>query len=181
VVSMPEVFERIAEEFAPLWAGGAGLRDMILGDVWRPLSVSDEERLAAFHLPALSMALSLIEPFAWAGLNVSGYDELPAPSDASHAVLFQQSGVLQLRRAKADADPVARMIELRAVTAGLWDSLADRVRHKLEADEDSLPNPCVLQVSRLAADSFVQKKPAEFHQLANFMNPGSVFWLPFGA
>jgi len=184
-VCLPELFAKIAEDFAPLWAGGAGLREMILGDVWQPADADPEAdgvlAMTPFHLPASTMASSLIEPCVWSGLDLSGYDGLPGPSDAAHAALLQQFGVLELRESHTGADAAARMIELRAVTSGLWGSLAQEVRQKLEVDEDTLPDPCMLEATQLAAGAIMQKKSTEFHQLAKFMNPGSVFWLPFGA
>ncbi|GGB57488.1 hypothetical protein GCM10011316_31970 [Roseibium aquae] len=179
-IAIDEVFARVAESFAPLWPGGAGVGDIILGDVWRadqPLGPA----MIPFHLPALEMTNSLIEPFAWSGLNVSGFSELPAPSDAAHALLLQDHGVIRVISDQVPPDPVTGMIEVRMVTSSLWSRLADRVREKLAAPEEVLPNACVLEGSRMAAVPVAQENPEGFQKLAKIMNPGSVFWLPFGA
>ncbi len=187
VVSAIGILDRLLEALAPVWEGGARLDDIVFGDSFTHAGLPGKgaEQIVPFHLCAQEMIYSLVEPFAWAGLEVSGLEELTAPADDNHAALFLNAGVLELAQEKPDLAPQAaqdRMIELRAISLALTDRLADMLRAELGVPAEQLPLTCILEGGTSRAGSrFVGNKSAEAEKLGNFLNPGSVFWLPFGA
>ncbi|MEE2866335.1 MAG: DUF1688 family protein [Pseudomonadota bacterium] len=187
VVSARDLLDRVLESLCPLWEGGAGDGNMVYGDSFEHYQrgAVSERIVVPFHLAAQEMVYSLIEPLAWAGFEVSGLEALTPPADPAHAALFLDAGVLKIVEpdtalsAEAERD---RMVEIRAVALALTDRLAELLRHELKVHQDQLPLTCILEggTSR-AGGIYLQGHPQEAKKLGHFMNPGSVFWLPFGA
>ncbi len=187
VVSAGKLLDHLLEALAPVWDGGAASGDVCLGDSFAHSGMPDAENAAIvpFHLAAQEMVYSLVEPFAWAGFEVSGLEALSAPSDEAHAALFTHSGVLILpEEDEALSEPAARdrMIEIRAVAAALADKLADMLRAELKVQPGQLPLTCILEGGTArAGERILERDPNLSKKLGQFLNPGSVFWLPFGA
>lgn len=205
VVSAAGILDLFLGALAPVWEGGAQLGDIVLGDSFHhsvakvetaPAEGADEgpddtrhgldsRQVVPFHLAAQDMVYSLIEPFAWAGFEVSDLEQLTGPADDAHAALFVDAGVLQLRTGHGSLDAEGardRMIELRALTLALTGMLADLLRQELDVPPDQLPLTCILEggTSRLGHRILQQSGP-EVQKLGRYLNPGAVFWLPFGA
>jgi Protein of unknown function (DUF1688) len=179
--------DRLLESLAPVWDGGAVSGEIALGDCFAHSQFpgSDLEQLFPFHLTAQEIVYSLVEPFAWAGWEVSGLEVLSAPADLPHVALFSQAGVLNARRREeklSGSEALDCMIELRAISMALTDKLADMLCAKLQVTPDQLPLSCVLEggTSRAGAQ-ILQQNETEAKKLGQLLNPGSVFWLPFGA
>ncbi|WP_196223329.1 DUF1688 family protein [Roseibium sp. RKSG952] len=183
VLPVGTLFDAVLDGFAPIWDGGAEIGDRILGDVW-PASMEDtgaDGERVAFHLPAAAMCLNMIEPFGWTGCGLSELDKLPAPSDADHAAVMVDAGVLIINTGET-ADPARLAAELRASTMILTDDLARMVRGHLGVSEEDLPLACILEAgTRPLAQALLVKNPELLARLGRNMNPGGVFWLPFGA
>ncbi|MDN3721780.1 DUF1688 family protein [Roseibium salinum] len=181
------LLDRLLEALAPVWEGGAALGDVTLGDSFEHSELRGEEgnAIVPFHLAAQEMVYSLVEPLAWAGLEVSGLEDLTAPADHAHAALFVRSGVLTLRNGDADLPGEAerdRMIELRAVSAALTDRLAEMLRRELEVPDAQLPLTCILEGGTSRAGSrILQQGGGDVKNSGNFSTRGLFFWLPFGA
>lgn len=186
-VSARDLLDRLLESFCPLWEGGAGDGDMVYGDSFEHSVQGGMPGafIVPFHQAAQEMVYSLIEPLAWAGFEVSGLEALTPPADLAHAALFLDAGVLKVLEPDAALSPEAardRMIEIRAVALALTDRLADLLRHELKVHQDQLPLTCILEGGTSRAGGLcLQSHPQEAKKLGHFMNPGSVFWLPFGA
>ncbi|WP_428673036.1 DUF1688 family protein [Roseibium sp.] len=181
------VLDRLLEALAPVWEGGAQAGDILLGDSFRHkgLPGSELEQTVPFHLAAQEMVYALVEPFAWAGLEVSGLEDLSAPADDRHAALFLSKGVLKLTSDGSGLSAEAaleRMIEVRAAASALTDRLAGLLRAELNVPAEQLPLTCILEggTSRTGSD-FLSRETGEAEKLGKILNPGSVFWLPFGA
>lgn len=186
-IDAAQILDRILEALAPVWEGGATSGDIWLGDafVHSGLPGNDVHAIVPFHLAAQQMVYALVEPFAWAGFEVAGLEKLTAPADLVHAALFVQSGVLALKGDSGSLAPEAirdRMIEIRALTLALTDKLAERLASGLGMSLDQVPFTCILEggTSR-AGNHIVEQAPENLRDLGKFLNPGAVFWLPFGA
>lgn len=181
------VLDRLLEALAPVWEGGATAGDIWLGDafVHSALPGNDVHAIVPFHLAAQQMVYSLVEPFAWAGFEVSGLDKLTAPADLTHAALFVHTGVLTLKDGNGTLAPEAirdRMIEIRALTIALTDKLAERLASGLGMSLEQVPFTCILEGgTNRAGDYILEQAPENLRDLGRFLNPGAVFWLPFGA
>lgn len=181
------ILDRLLQSLAPLWEGGSVKGDVSFGDSfdYGANSGPDGSLTVPFHSTAQEMVYSLVEPLAWAGFEVDELEALSAPSDAVHTALFVQSGVLVFKNEERDLpseQAINRMIEIRAVTVALTDQLADLLRKELKVEAGQLPLSCVLEggTSR-AGKAILRENEALRQKLANFLNPSSIFWLPFGA
>ncbi|MEJ8476214.1 DUF1688 family protein [Roseibium algae] len=178
------VLDAVLEGLTPLWQGGAVLDDVILGDAWQHSSLFADLPAAGvmpFHLPALEVVYSLIEPFALAGIGISGLEELPGLADIDHAALFIACGAIKPRLEKAWL-PLDGAIELRAVCLGLSAELADELRSELDVDRETLPLTCVLEAgSSRAGRKILRENPLTSEKAAKILGGGGVFWLPFRA
>ncbi|MEP3046708.1 MAG: DUF1688 family protein [Roseibium sp.] len=184
-VDATAVLDQLLEALVPVWDGGAVLEEITLGDSFAHSADANRGEIMPFHLCAQEMVYSLVEPFAWAGCEVANLESLTSPSDLDHAALFTGTDVLQVRDGFENSDLGTnqdRMVEIRAVTIGLMDKMADMLRTELDVASDQLPLTCVLEggTSRAGAQILRENGP-QVQNLGSFMNPGSVFWLPFGA
>lgn len=123
-----------------IWPGRIELGGDNLGDVWRhPLAGGDGDGagLVPFHKLSQWLAYSLIEPLEWAGIAVTGVDDLTALAEYRNGGLLVDIGVLVPRHdgvtgaAHVPGDEV--VVEWRALTVALIDRVADRVRGLLGA------------------------------------------------
>lgn len=187
-IDASKLLDNLLETFAPVWDGGAKAGDVGLGDSfdYTGKSAGSETTTVPFHLCAQEMVYSLVEPFAWAGFEVTGLQDLTPPSDLAHAALFVQTGVLAISSENDEALPeetkTDRMVELRAVSAALADKLADRLRSELDVSADQVPLTCILEGGTSRAGLRILSQNANlFKKLGQYLNPRTVFWLPFGA
>jgi hypothetical protein len=99
-----------------------------------------------FHKLSQWLTYSLLEPFGWAGVSVTGIDELTGLPEYRNGGLLVDTGVLRLRdtalaqRNWSVGDEL--VVEWRALTVALLDELVPLVRAELGAD---VPLACVLE------------------------------------
>ncbi|WP_417671043.1 DUF1688 family protein [Roseibium sp.] len=183
-VSVAELLDTVLEGLAVVWEGGLVVDDVILGDTWR-LSDARRERQeevdVPFHLPAIEIASSLVEPFAWAGVAVTDLDRLPGLANLEHVVLFLEAGAICLRDVEG-IDPAEAAIELRAVALGLLQECSKRLWQQLNVSPDALPLLCLQEGGTLRAGrKIVMENPALAQKASKILGGGGVFWLPFKA
>nr|WP_319385792.1 DUF1688 family protein [uncultured Roseibium sp.] len=185
-VSAQNLLDRLLEALAPVWPGGAESGEITLGDSFAHSALNGAENASIypFHMAAQEMVYSLVEPYAWAGLEVADLELLTAPADDRHAALFVLSGVLKIKdgpESPTEDSVRDRMVEIRGVTTALTDRLADLLRAELEVPADQLPLTCILEggTSRAGERTLLQSE-GELEKLGRFLNPGGIFWLPFG-
>ncbi|MEY2652998.1 MAG: hypothetical protein RLZZ524_25 [Pseudomonadota bacterium] len=143
------------------WLGrrdGSGPEDQPLGDVW-PHPAAGGQGLDAgrvpFHKLSQWLSYSLLEPFEWAGVPVTGLDALTGLPEYRNGGLLLDAGVLlprdaaTLGQAHTPADPW--VIEWRALTVALLDELAPLVRAELGVTAEQLPLACMLEGGSWAA------------------------------
>ena len=108
-----------------------------------------------FHKLSQWLTYSLLEPFAWAGVQVVGLEELTALPEYRNGGLLLDAGVLRLRDPgwlrTAWAVDAELVVEWRALTVALLDELAPLVRAELGVDAAQMPLACVLEGGTWAA------------------------------
>ncbi len=157
-VSAARLLRALLESFSGIWPGGQALAEVPVGDVW-PHPAAGGEGLSAgrvpFHKLSQWLAYSLLEPFEWAGVQVTGLDDLTGLSEYRNGGLLIDAGVIVPRdagfaaRTRTPAD--AWVIEWRALTVALLDELAPRVRAALGNGAEAQPLACILEGGTWAA------------------------------
>lgn len=154
-VSAHAILSLLLSSLSGIWLTGNTIAGEALGDVWRHQAVPGTGASAGwmpFHKLSQWLTYSLLEPFGWAGVQVTGIDELTGLPEYRNGGLLLDTGVLRLRD---PAVPTRRwevgdelVVEWRALTVALLDELAPLVRAELGAD---VPLACVLEGGTWAA------------------------------
>jgi hypothetical protein len=160
-VSAVAMLEALLTGFAAIWPSGQSLGGVALGDCWRHRLATPaghaglDAGWVPFHKLSQWLAYSLLEPFMWAGIEVRDSDALTALPEYRNGGLLLDTGVLRLRDPEVAARPQPvdseLVVEWRALTVGLIDALADRVRSLLSMGSDDLPLAAVLEGGTWAA------------------------------
>jgi hypothetical protein len=157
-VTAHDILSQLLMTLSGIWPLGNSIGGIALGDVWRHSAVRGEgasDGWVPFHKLSQWLTYSLLEPFAWAGVNVRGLDALTGLPEYRNGGLLVDSGVLELKDASARAlvwQPGDELIvEWRALTVALLDELAVPVRKDLGLDENHLPLARVLEGGTWAA------------------------------
>ena len=152
------ILSELLRTLSGIWPASNSIGDVPLGDCWRHSAVRGEgltDGWMPFHKLSQWLTYSLIEPFAWSGVQVEGLDQLTALPEYRNGGLLIDSGLLRLRD-----DSVTReiwrpgdeiIVEWRALTVALMDDVARAVRHQLRLSESQLPLACVLEGGSWAA------------------------------
>ncbi|TYQ14447.1 UNVERIFIED_ORG: uncharacterized protein DUF1688 [Gordonia westfalica J30] len=157
-VSAAEILSAVLTHLGPIWPSDNRIGSVPLGDCWAHRAVTGPGLTAGwvpFHKLSQWLTYSLLEPFLWAGIEVTGLDELTGLPEYRNGGLFLDTGVLTLR----DPDWVdvewevgdQIVIEWRALTVGLLDEIAELVRDRLGTDAATMPLACVLEGGTWAA------------------------------
>jgi hypothetical protein len=157
-VDAADILGTLLETLSPIWPGRLSLRGQNLGDTWRhsKLAYPDETSgLMPFHKLSQWLTYSLLEPFEWAGLTVTGLDKLTGLPEYRNGGLFLDGGVLELKEPgakKARYEPGDELIvEWRALTVALLDELRVPVAEKLGLDLAHFPLARLLEGGTWAA------------------------------
>lgn len=157
-VNAHDILSELLRTLSGIWPASNFIGDMPLGDCWRHAAVHGEgltDGWVPFHKLSQWLTYSLIEPFAWSGVQVNGLDQLTALPEYRNGGLLIDSGLLRLRD-EAVARQVWRpgdeiIVEWRALTVALMDDVARAVRQQLRLEESQLPLACVLEGGSWAA------------------------------
>ncbi|MEJ7932166.1 URC4/urg3 family protein [Ramlibacter sp. AN1015] len=151
-VDAHEILSQLLLSLSDIWPAGNQIGGVPLGDCWRHPAVRGEgasDGWVPFHKLTQWMTYSLLEPFAWVGVNVRGTERLTALPEYRNGGLLIDSGVLRLRDSHAAAqvwrpgDEV--IVEWRALTVALLDELAEKVRALMHTDAAHLPLGSILE------------------------------------
>jgi hypothetical protein len=157
-VSAHDILSQVLMTCSGIWPAGNSLGPVPLGDCWRHADVRGDgltDGWVPFHKLSQWLTYSLLEPFAWAGVQVRGLDQLTALPEYRNGGLLIDSGLLRLRDESAarelwqPGDEI--IVEWRALTVALMDDVARHVRKLLHLDEGRLPLACVLEGGSWAA------------------------------
>ena len=152
----------LLDAFSGIWPSGQSFAGRPVGDVWphpdagaSPADAGPSAGLVPFHKLSQWLTYSLLEPFEWAGLEVTGLDALTGLPEYRNGGLLIDAGVLvptqprRMSRPMVPADPW--IIEWRALTVAMLDAIAPLVRDTLGVDERALPLACILEGGTWAA------------------------------
>jgi hypothetical protein len=157
-VTAHDILSQILLTCSGIWPAGNFIGQVPLGDCWRHSAVRGDGLTGGwvpFHKLSQWLAYSLLEPFAWSGVEVRGVEALTALPEYRNGGLLLDTGVLRLREPTAAHETWLPgdelIIEWRAMTVALMDELAVEVRKLLHLDEKRLPLACVLEGGSWAA------------------------------
>ncbi len=156
-VNAHDILSELLATLSPIWPSGNMIADQPLGDCWRHEAVSGSGLSAGWvplHKLSQWLTYSLIEPFSWSGVRVTGVDRLTGLPEYRNGGLLLDTAVLRLRDA-AHAEQTwsprdELVVEWRAMTVALLDELAPQVRARLGVAETT-PLACVLEGGTWAA------------------------------
>lgn len=164
-VTAHDILSQILISCSGIWPSGNALAGVPLGDCWRHEAVRGDgasDGWVPFHKLSQWLTYSLLEPFAWSGVQVRGVEQLTALPEYRNGGLLLDSGVLRLREAAAaykvwqPGDEL--IVEWRALTVALLEELAVEVRKLLHLDAQRLPLACVLEGGTWAAGRELAQK-----------------------
>ncbi|MFN8225372.1 MAG: DUF1688 family protein [Mycobacterium sp.] len=137
-----DILSYLLVSLSGIWPASNSIDGVPLGDCWPHPAV----QWLPLHKLSQWVTYSLLEPFAWSGVEVTGLDELTGLPEYRNGGLMLDTGVLRLRdpqwadRTWTPADEL--IVEWRGLTVALLDELAGRVCAHLGTD---LPLACVLE------------------------------------
>ena len=150
-----------------------------LGDAW-PHPLAGADGWVPFHKLSQWLSYSLLEPFEWAGVPVTGLDALTGLPEYRNGGLLIDAGVLVPRDPTFAASPRTPadewVVTWRALTVALLDDLATLVRQALGPDASTLPLACILEGGTWAAGRQIaaEKRPGGAPPVA-IVSDGTVF------
>jgi hypothetical protein len=157
-VAAHDILSQILLTCSGIWPASQFFGSVPLGDCWRHAAVRGEglsDGWVPFHKLSQWLTYSLLEPFAWSGVEIRGLEALTALPEYRNGGLLLDTGVLQLRdpaAASASWQPGDELVvEWRALTVALLDEVAAQVRTMLHLDAQRLPLACVLEGGSWAA------------------------------
>ncbi|TFZ04832.1 URC4/urg3 family protein [Ramlibacter rhizophilus] len=157
-VDAHDILSQLLLSLSGIWPAGNQVAGVPLGDCWRHPAVRGEgltDGWVPFHKLSQWLTYSLLEPFAWAGVQVHGIDRLTALPEYRNGGLLLDTGVLRLRDAQAaqqlwqPGDEI--IVEWRALTVALIEEMVPRVRERLGLVAEQLPLGCILEGGTWAA------------------------------
>lgn len=181
-VAAHDILSQVLMSCNGIWPSGSSLEGVPLGDCWRHEAVRGEglsDGWIPFHKLSQWLTYSLLEPFAWNGVQLRGVGQLTALPEYRNGGLLIDSGVLRLRDeavAHESWRPADELIvEWRALTVALLDELATQVRQILHLDEERLPLACVLEGGTWAAGRELAQRHRNGLPPLKVVSDGTVF------
>lgn len=157
-VNAHDILVRLLMSLSRIWPSANVIGDVALGDCWRHQAVAGPGLTAGWlplHKLSQWLTYSLIEPFVWAGVDVTGLDALTGLPEYRNGGLLLDSGALRLRDPGVGTQtwtPDSELVvEWRALTVSLLDELAPLVRARLGVSAAQMPLACVLEGGTWAA------------------------------
>ncbi|MGF1563025.1 MAG: DUF1688 family protein [Geminicoccaceae bacterium] len=172
------LLREVLQALAPIWPKRAVNDHAPPGDIWRYPGLPGDG-LVPFHKLSQWLSLSLIEPLALAGIEVSELNGLSALAEYRNGGLLIDSRVLVandpalIGRTLAADDPA--IVEWRALTVALFDELAPLVRDRLGLDATALPLPALLEGGTWAAGRQLAQDLRDGRPPIELASDGSVF------
>ncbi len=181
-IAAGDVLEIFLELFNGMWPSGLVQDAIHLGDCGRHqlLQCDDETNgLVPFHKLSQWLTYSLLEPLQWAGLEVTGLDQLTGLPEYRNGGLLLDTGVLvpvdpdlNGQRLLIDSESV---VEWRALTVWLLDEIAAGVRDKFGMTADQLPLASVLQGGTWSAGRKLAREKRSGKPPLNLAIDGTIF------
>jgi antitoxin (DNA-binding transcriptional repressor) of toxin-antitoxin stability system len=157
-IAAHDVLALLLKTLSRIWPSGSVFDAQAVGDCWPHAALgksSSAEGWMPFHKLSQWLTYSLLEPFEWSGIKITGLDRLTGLPEYRNGGLLLDGGVLSLKNAaaaQAAHHPSEEFIvEWRALTVALLDELAPLVRAQLGLTEAQMPLACVLEGGTWAA------------------------------
>lgn len=169
-----DILRLLLDTLSPIWLSGNVIDGEPLGDCWRHPAVTGG--WVPFHKLSQWLTYSLLEPFTWAGVAVTGVDALTGLPEYRNGGLLLDTGVLTLR----DPECASRtwqvgdelVVEWRALTVALLDELAPLVCARLGTE---MPLACVLEGGTWAAGRVLAQQRRDGRPPLTIDSDGTVF------
>jgi hypothetical protein len=157
-VAAPDILGLLLGALSAIWPADNAVGGVPLGDCWRHPAVRGPgltDGWVPFHKLSQWLTYSMLEPFEWAGVGVTGVEALTALPEYRNGGLLLDAGVLRLREPESAGRRWGvgdgLVVEWRALTVALLDELAPLVRDRLGVDAARMPLACVLEGGTWAA------------------------------
>jgi hypothetical protein len=191
-VAAADILRELVTGYAPIWTSGSRVLGLPAGDVWphlwagsdtvvaRPALARDSAASSPpqpgqpdmatagwvpFHKLSQWLTYSLLEPFEWADIRVTGLDSLTGLPEYRNGGLLLDGGVIVPRDARdltKTWKPASEfVIEWRALTVTLLDELAVLVRQELGVSAEQMPLACILEGGTWAAGRQIARERRE--------------------
>ncbi len=151
-ITASQIFAHWLAVFSPIWPSGYYLGPVNLGDVGEHPCVTGipgTEGLVPFHKLSQWLTYSLLEPFEWSGISVTGIEALTGLPEYRNGGLFLDFGVMQPKQAdfwQVRHIPTSPcMVEWRALTVCLLDEVGCAVRKARGVTAEAFPLAKLLQ------------------------------------
>jgi Protein of unknown function (DUF1688) len=185
-VAAHDILTTLLNTLSDIWPAHNALQSggqaVALGDCWRHSAVAgdgDTNGWMPFHKLSQWLTYSLLEPFEWAGIAVTGLDQLTGLPEYRNGGLLLDAGVLaprdpaQLQRQHRAGDEF--IVEWRALTVALLDEIAPLVRGQLQLTAEQMPLACVLEGGTWAAGRVLAQRLRCGTPPLNIDSDGTVF------
>ena len=157
-VAAHDILSLLLATLSGVWPAPNQIGALPLGDCWPHAAVRGDglsDAWMPFHKLSQWLTYSLLEPFEWADIEVSGLTALTGLPEYRNGGLLLDAGVIAVK----DSELLDRtwqvsdefIVEWRALTVALLDELAPRVRKILGKTEVEMPLACVLEGGTWAA------------------------------
>ncbi|KUI26421.1 URC4/urg3 family protein [Mycobacterium sp. GA-2829] len=169
-----DILRLLLDTLSPIWLSGNVIDGEPLGDCWRHPAVTGG--WVPFHKLSQWLTYSLLEPFTWAGVAVTGVDALTGLPEYRNGGLLLDTGVLTLRDPESASGTWQvgdeLVVEWRALTVALLDELAPLVCARLGAE---MPLACVLEGGTWAAGRVLAQQRRDGRPPLTIDSDGTVF------
>ena len=157
-VSAHDILSLLLATLSGVWPAPNHIGRVALGDCWPHAAARGDGKSDGwmpFHKLSQWLTYSLLEPFEWAGVTVTGLDALTGLPEYRNGGLLLDAGMI-VAKDSALLDRTWQVgdefiVEWRALTVALLDELAPRVRKILGKTEAEMPLACVLEGGTWAA------------------------------
>jgi hypothetical protein len=181
-VEAHHILTALLDTLSGIWPAQNAIGGIAVGDCWPHPAVRGAGLTAGwmpFHKLSQWLTYSLLEPFEWAGVPVTGLDALTGLPEYRNGGLLIDAGVLR----PLPADHATRqwkagdafIVEWRALTVALLDELAPQVRAALGLAPQQLPLACVLEGGTWAAGRLLAQRLRGGLPPLNIVSDGTVF------
>ncbi len=157
-IAAHDILVLLLKTLSRIWPSGSVLDAQAVGDCWPHAALGRSDTTDGwmpFHKLSQWLTYSLLEPFEWSGIKITGLDRLTGLPEYRNGGLLLDGGVLSLKHpdvAKVAHHPSEEFIvEWRALTVALLDELAQLVRLQLSLTQAQMPLACVLEGGTWAA------------------------------
>ena len=161
----PAILRSLLLHLGGIWQNRLTLAGVPLGDTWRHRAIKRDDAsngLMPLHKLSQWLSYSLIEPLQQAGLAITDVDGLTGLAEYRNGGLLIDSGLIALRepdKAKAPLPVDAELVvEWRALTVALLDSLLPLVRERLGVTPANFPLGSLLEGGTWAAGRKIAKE-----------------------